>query len=157
VQSLVAQYERLVLLLSGRLTEGVALLLCRLSLAGVFWRAGRSKIEEGTLLTIKESTRFLFEYEYSGIPLPSTVALYLATYAEHALSLLLAVGFATRLSALGLLGMTMTIQLFVYPDAWWAVHSLWAALCLIILSAGGGCLSADQWFRSRSGLESHPR
>jgi putative oxidoreductase len=141
--------ERVTGLLSGRLFQGFALLLCRVSLAGVFWRAGRAKIEDGTLLTISESTRFLLEYEYGGVPLPTQLSLYLATYAEHALPILLVLGLATRLSALALLLMTMTIQLFVYPDAWWAVHSLWAALCLVLVSAGGGMVSVDAYIHRR--------
>ncbi len=50
--------------------------------------------------------------------LPSHLAAYAATYAEHLFPLLLVVGFATRLSAFALLGMTAVIQLFVDPDAW---------------------------------------
>ncbi|MEE4247760.1 MAG: DoxX family protein, partial [Kangiellaceae bacterium] len=99
---------------------------------------------DGTLLGISEGTRFLFEYEYSGVPLPTELSLYLATYAEHVFPILLVLGLATRLSALALLGMTMTIQFFVYPDAWWAVHSLWAAMSLVLISAGGGMLSLDE-------------
>jgi putative oxidoreductase len=136
-------------ILSGRVIQGAALLACRIALAGVFWRAGRTKIEDGTLLSISESTRFLFEYEYSGVPLPTELSLYLATYAEHIFPILLVLGLATRLSALALLGMTMTIQIFVYPDAWWAVHSLWAALCLMLISARGGVLSLDEVLRRR--------
>jgi putative oxidoreductase len=149
MQALLPLTGRVTDFLSGRFTQGVALLLCRVSLAGVFWRAGRTKIEDGTLLTISETTRFLFEYEYSGVPLPTQLSLYLATYAEHALPILLVAGLATRVSALALLGMTLTIQLFVYPDAWWSVHSLWAAMCLVLISAGGGLFSADELLRQR--------
>ncbi|MEE4277266.1 MAG: DoxX family protein [Halieaceae bacterium] len=144
MQTLMTFPERVSGILSGRVIQGAALLTCRIALAGVFWRAGRTKIEEGTLLSISESTRFLFEYEYSGVPLPTELSLYLATYAEHIVPILLVLGLATRLSALALLGMTMMIQFFVYPDAWWAVHSLWAAMCLVLISAGGGALSLDE-------------
>ncbi|WP_439100376.1 DoxX family protein [Congregibacter sp.] len=136
-------YDRVTSLLSGHFFRGTALLLCRVSLAGVFWRAGRTKVEEESLLSISGTTRFLFEQEYSGVPLPSELSMYLATYAEHAFPVLLVLGLGTRFSALGLLLMTMTIQFFVYPDAWWQVHSLWAALSLILLSEGGGGLSLD--------------
>jgi putative oxidoreductase len=143
MQTLLAFPDRAAGVLSGRFFTGAALLLCRVALAGVFWRAGRTKIEEGTLLTISDSTRFLFEYEYTGVPLPTQLALYLATYAEHVFPVLLVLGLATRLSALALLAMTLTIQFFVYPDAWWTAHSLWAALGLLLVSAGGGLFSAD--------------
>lgn len=141
--------------LSGRLIKSAALLLCRVALAGVFWRAGRTKIEDGTWLEISDSTRFLFEYEYTGIPLPTELSLYLATYAEHFFPVLLVLGLGTRLSALALLIMTLTIQLFVYPDAWWQVHSLWAALSLVLVTAGGGMLSLDELLRRR--LHGSPR
>lgn len=60
--------------------------------------------------------------------------------------MLLVIGLGVRLSALGLLGMTMVIQLFVYPEAWWPVHSLWAALALVLIARGGGALSLDALF-----------
>lgn len=142
---------RALALASGPLVHGASLLLCRIALAGVFWRAGRTKIDDGSWLTISDATRYLFEYEYSGVPLPTELALILATYAEHLFPVLLVIGLATRLSALALLAMTLTIQVFVYPDAWWPVHSLWAALCLVLVSAGGGLLSADAALRRRAG------
>jgi putative oxidoreductase len=147
MQALLTGSDRMTALLSGRLVQGAALLACRVALAGVFWRAGRTKIEEDSWLTISETTRFLFQYEYTGVPLPAELSLYLATYAEHLFPVLLVLGLTTRLSALSLLGMTMTIQLFVYPDAWWPVHSLWAALCLVLAAAGGGPFSIDALLR----------
>lgn len=50
--------------------------------------------------------------------LPSVVAAYLATISEHLFSVMLVLGLFTRASAVALLGMTMVIQIFVYPDAW---------------------------------------
>ena len=67
----------------------------------------------------------------------------LATAAEHILPALLLAGLLTRGSALGLIGMTLVIQFFVYPDAWWPVHSLWLALALMLVLRGGGQLSLD--------------
>ena len=67
----------------------------------------------------------------------------LATMAEHLLPALVVIGLATRLSAAGLLAMTLVIQFFVYPDAWWATHILWAALAMVLITRGGGVLSLD--------------
>nr|WP_246605080.1 DoxX family protein [Aquisediminimonas sediminicola] len=136
-------WRQVLCVLSGKMVEGGVMLLVRLALAGVFWRSGRAKIEEGSWLTISENTRFLFAEEYSGIPLPTAFATLAATTAEHLFPILLVLGLATRLSALGLLGMTLMIQIFVYPDAWWPVHSLWAALALTLVVRGGGLFSAD--------------
>jgi putative oxidoreductase len=39
--------------------------------------------------------------------------------------------------------MTLVIQFFVYPDAWWSVHLLWTAMAAILISRGGGIFAAD--------------
>lgn len=140
---LVSRYDALVAKLSGPWPESLALLLARAALAGIFWRSGRTKVEEGTWFSLSETTYELFRSEYSGLPLPPEFAALAATAAEHVLPALLLAGLFTRVSALGLLGMTMTIQLFVYPDAWWPVHSLWAALAALLVVRGGGRLSLD--------------
>ena len=134
-------YDRITRFLSGTIFESAALLLVRLSLAGVFWRSGRTKVVEGTALEIDETQYFLFD-EF-GLPLPNEIVVPLTTYAEHALPILVALGLATRFGAAGLLVMTLVIQLFVFPEAWWPTHSLWAALALILVSRGGGIFSLD--------------
>jgi putative oxidoreductase len=140
---LIEWHDRVVGFFSSRIPEAVALLATRVALAGIFWRSGRSKVVEGTWLEISDSTRFLFAEEYRGVPLPPELAAPLATWAEHLFPLLLVLGLATRLSALALLGMTMVIQIFVFPEAWWSVHSIWVALCLILIVRGGGLFSLD--------------
>lgn len=148
----VVAYDRAVAVVSSRTFESAALLLTRLALAGVFWRSGRSKVVEGTWLTISDGTRFLFSEEYSKVPLPPEFAALLATGAEHLFPVLLVLGLATRLSALALLGMTMTIQIFVYPEAWWTVHSLWSAMCLALIARGSGLLGLDPFLvKARGG------
>ena len=42
--------------------------------------------------------------------------------------------------------MTLVIQIFVYPDAWWTVHAYWAALLLVLIARGPGALSLDALF-----------
>ena len=138
---IVQTYDRITALLSGRIVESAALLLTRLALAGVFWRSARTKVVEGTALQIDETQYFLFE-EF-GLPIPTDIAVPLTTYAEHFLPVLVALGLATRFGAAGLLVMTLVIQLFVFPEAWWGTHSLWAALALILVSRGGGLFSLD--------------
>jgi len=123
--------------------EAVTLLFVRVAFAGIFWRSARTKVDEGSWLSISDTTYFLFEEEYAGLPLPSDIAAPLATYAEHLFPLLLVLGLFTRFSALALLVMTMVIQIFVYPEAWWSVHMIWAALALILIVRGSGLLSLD--------------
>ncbi|HEX8056713.1 MAG TPA: DoxX family protein, partial [Novosphingobium sp.] len=109
----------------------------------VFWRSGQTKVVEGTWFTLSDSTFELFRTEYAGVPLPAELAAPMANAAEHILPAMLLVGLFTRFSALGLIGMTMVIQIFVYPDAWWPEHSLWTALALILVLHGGGMISLD--------------
>ena len=120
------------------------MLALRIALAGVFWRSGRTKVVEGRWLEVSDTTRFLFEYEYAGVPLPPDLAANLATWSEHLFPVLLVLGLATRGSALALLGMTMVIQIFVFPEAWWPVHSLWAAMALVLVARGGGVFALDR-------------
>jgi putative oxidoreductase len=134
-------YDRIAVWLSGQWFESGALLLTRLALAGVFWRSGRSKVVEGSWLTIDETQYFLFD-EF-GLPLPSALIVPVTTYAEFVLPILVAAGLLTRLSALGLLAMTLVIQFLIFPEAWWPTHSLWAALALVLISRGGGMFSLD--------------
>jgi len=70
----------------------------------------------------------------------------MAAGAEHLFPVLLVLGLFTRLSAAALLGMTLVIQTFVYPDAW-PTHLSWAGLMLPIIALGGGRFSLDRLLR----------
>jgi putative oxidoreductase len=140
---IVGFYDRGVEIAASRLTEGLALFLLRVALAGVFWRSGQTKVVEGSFLRIDPSQYDLFRSEFSGLPLDPVIAVPLTTFAEHFFPLLLLLGLATRLSAGALLVMTLVIQIFVFPDAWWPVHSLWAAMAAILIVRGGGLFSLD--------------
>ena len=124
--------------------EWLIALLCRLGIAGVFFLSARTKVDG--MITLKEQTFTLFQYEYNLPLLPQDAAAYLATYAEHVLSIALVLGIMTRLSALGLLGMTLVIQVFVYPDAW-PTHLVWAGPLIYLIGRGGGALSIDRLLR----------
>lgn len=149
MQKLLTPYDCLTSWLASRLPEGLALLVTRAALAGIFWRSGRTKVEEGSALSISENAYFLFEYEYTGLPIPPDIAVPMATYAEHLFPILLAAGLFTRFAALSLLIMTLVIQIFVYPEAWWTTHILWVAMAAILVSRGGGMLSLDALLASR--------
>ncbi len=136
-----ATWNRIADRLTGLVTDGLLALCARFGLAAVFFLSGRTKVEG--FLTVTEGAYTLFREEYKVPLLPPEVAAHLATYAEHLLPLLLALGLFTRLSALGLLGMTATIQIFVYPDAW-PTHLSWAALALYLAGRGAGPASLDR-------------
>ena len=131
--------------MAERIPYSVVALLTRLAVAGVFWRSGQTKVSG---FSIREETFFLFREEYKVPLLPPDLAAYLATTAEHVLPVLLILGFASRLSALGLLGMTTVIQLFVFPHAW-PEHIQWAAMLLLIVARGPGAISLDHLIWTR--------
>ncbi|WP_265563579.1 DoxX family protein [Sphingomicrobium arenosum] len=137
-------FDRFRRLAERPLVSDLVLLAARLGLAAIFWQSGRTKVEEGSLFTISDTTYFLFANDYAGVPfLPPAIAALLATAAEHLFPILLALGLTTRLAAAGLLGMTLVIQLFVYPQAFFVPHLGWIALSLVLLTQGPGRLSTD--------------
>ncbi len=140
---IVAFYDRGVALAAGRIPEAIALLLLRVALAGVFWRSGQTKLLAGGFLQIDPSQYDLFASEFSGLPLDPAIAVPMTVFAEHVFPVLLLLGIATRFSAGALLVMTLVIQFFVFPNAWWPVHSLWAAMAAILIVRGGGLFSLD--------------
>lgn len=131
--------------LARRIPFSVLTLASRLAIAAVFWRSGQTKVSG---FSLREETFVLFREEYKVPLLPPDLAAYLATAAEHVFPILLVLGLATRLSALGLLGMTAVIQFFVYPAAW-PEHGLWASLLLWIFARGPGVVSLDHLIRTR--------
>ena len=142
-------FQRTLPTLLNRIPSSLVKLVLRLGLAGIFWSSGRSKVEG--LMTISENTHFLFEEEYRLPFLSPQLAAQLGTYAEHLFPILLVVGLATRLSALALFGMTMVIQVLVYPDALVSTHLGWFALALAVATGGPGTLSLDHLlFRKRA-------
>ena len=126
--------------LAERIPMDVILLAVRVGMAMIFLKSGMTKTTEG--LTLADGTFMLFEYEYALPLIPHGIAAYLATYAEHILPIMLILGLGGRLSALGLLGMTAVIQIFVYPGLW-DLHLLWAGALLLIIARGPGRISID--------------
>jgi len=114
-------------------------LIIRVGIADVFWRSGQTKVS-GWHVT--QTTVQLFRDEYKLPLLPPEIAANLASIQEHLFSVLLVIGLASRLSALGLLGMTAVIEIFVYPENW-PDHLLWAGALLYVLTRGPGALSVD--------------
>ena len=142
-------YARAVQLLRSRLVEALVLLFVRVVFAGIFWRSGETKVVAGTWFKVTQETYGLFASDFSGVPLEPHLAANLANASEHIFPALLVLALATRFSAAGLLAMTLVIQIFVFPDAWWPTHSLWVALALVLITRGPGLLSLDALLSSR--------
>jgi putative oxidoreductase len=96
---------------------------------------------------IKPATFELFQSQFAALPMPPTVAAYLFTYAEFVLPICLVLGFATRLSALALLVMTVLIQVYVAPEALWSAHAYLFAILMVLMSVGPGAISLDALIR----------
>ena len=128
------------------LPPSLLLLVARLGIAAVFFMSGRTKIADGSWLTLSDGAFELFRTDYK-LPFISPIpAAYAATTAEHLFPILLVLGLFTRFSAAGLLVMTSVIEIFVYPDAW-PTHLSWAGLLLPLIALGGGKLSLDRALR----------
>ncbi|MEX0943280.1 MAG: DoxX family protein [Pseudomonadales bacterium] len=154
----------------NRYLADVTLLLLRLVGAKVFLESGLTKwngwfdfnelkydlflyeffcpdpVRPGALLLCNPET---LDYESGSFVVTFVESLALtAGILEILLPTLLILGIFTRLGALGLLGMTLFIQLAVYPtwDHWWNPAVWWALVMLTILAKGPGLFSADRFF-----------
>ena len=147
----------------SRIPDTLIAVVARFSIAAVFWNSGQTKVQ-GLVVNfvsgdfalgwprLSDSALVLFQEEYKLPFVPPELAAPMAAFAEHLFPLLLLFGLATRFSALALLGMTLVIQVFVYPDAY-ATHGTWAALLLYLMARGPGVFSIDHLLaRRRSAL-----
>lgn len=137
-------------LLGSKLPEDLITLLTRLAIGNVFWRSVQTKIsgweffeQSFQFYNLGSNAITLFRYEYKVPLLPYTQAAYAATFAEFFFSIMLILGLGTRIAALGLLGVTAVIQIFVYPDAW-PIHILWFVGLLYLLKHGGGRVALEK-------------
>ena len=135
-------------ILATRLSRAIALLdrfplsllqlMFRIAIAAVFWSSGLTKIASW------DTTVALFRDEYMVPVLPPEIAAVMSATFELSCSVLIVTGLATRLATLPLLGMTLVIEVFVYPE-YWAMHLMWATILLFLLTRGPGAFSLDHY------------
>jgi len=134
-------------------------LVMRVALAVPFWKSGILKWDGFLKLSDVAVTLFTDEfmihlpggpYHY---PAPAVMA-FLSGCGEIIFPVLLVFGLFTRFAALGLLGMTVIVELTV-PDGW-PVHVTWAAMALGIMAWGPGRISLDHLARRMLGLPESP-
>jgi len=122
----------------------------RLALAVPFWKSGILKWTGFLKLSDTAVTLFTDEfmlhlpggpYHY---PAPAVMA-FLSGCGEITFPILLVLGLVTRFAALGLLFMTIIVELTV-PDGW-PIHLTWAAMALGIMAWGPGRISVDHLAR----------
>ena len=143
-----------------RIVRAVALpsfvqLVLRFALAVPFWKSGILKWDGCLRLSDTAVTLFTDEFmlHLPGGPYPypaPTVMAFLSGCAEITFPILLVFGLATRFAALGLLFMTLIVELTI-PDGW-PVHITWAAMAIAIITWGPGRLSFDYLIRRGFGL-----
>jgi putative oxidoreductase len=143
------QLIRKVIRLMEMLPYSILALLGRFAVGLVFWNSARTKVQGWDLFHVNENTLTLFTEEYKLPIIPPEIAALMAQLAEHTFSVLIIVGLATRFSALGLLVMTLVIEVFVYPDAY-VVHGTWAAILMMLIKFGPGGISLDRFIRMGS-------
>jgi putative oxidoreductase len=127
-------------------TPSLVLLVLRLALAVPFWRSGMLKW--GGFLRLNDTAVTLFSEEFMlhlpggpyHFPAPTLMA-FLSGCGEIMFPILLVLGLGTRFAGLGLLFMTVIVELTV-PDGW-PIHLTWAAMALGIMAYGPGNISLD--------------
>ncbi|MBR9824585.1 MAG: DoxX family protein [Alphaproteobacteria bacterium] len=172
IQSLHTAYTQFFRTLTTLFGGSLLPLLARLTLAGVFWRSLLTKVETFGVfnyteyindfaiershvklpvlpLELKAATLHQFAAEFALPLLPASAAAWMATIGEFILPILLLLGLMTRFAALGLIVMTLVIQFFVYPEAWWGSHALWMVMAGYLVVNGPGRLSIDHTLGNR--------
>ena len=115
---------------------GLIAIAARVALAQVFWSSAQ------THLASWDTTLYLFANSYKVPLLPPNLAAYMAVALEIGMPPLLILGLATRFASLALFGMTLVIEIFVYPQAW-PTHIQWATMLLVLMAQGAGPISLD--------------
>jgi putative oxidoreductase len=130
-------------------------LVLRFALAVPFWKSGILKWDG--FLRLSDTAVSLFTDEFMihlpGGPYPypaPAVMAFLSGCAEITFPILLVLGLLTRFAALGLLFMTLIVELTV-PDGW-PIHLTWAAMAHALIAYGPGRLSLDFAIRRVLGL-----
>jgi len=130
--------------------QDFVLLWARVSAARIFYESGRTKAQsvwgEG-YLTINDFQETLFAEEYGITFIEPTMLAQAALYAETLFPLMLLFGVGARLSSAFLIGMTIFIQVFVYPSHFME-HVTWAVMLLAVLILGPGKLSLDHYLHA---------
>ena len=125
-------------------------LVLRVALSVPFWRSGMLKW--GGFLRLNDTAVTLFSDEFMlhlpggpyHFPAPAVMA-FLSGCGEIMFPILLVLGLGTRFAGLGLLFMTVIVELTV-PDGW-PIHLTWAAMALSIMAWGPGQISLDHLVR----------
>jgi putative oxidoreductase len=125
--------------------QPLAQLLARLYVAKVFFLSGLTKLRDW------ETTVALFTDEYHVPVLPPEIAAVLGTFGETVLPVLLVLGLAGRVSALGLfiVNFVAAISLSEIAEAALQQHVFWGSLLAALVLWGPGRWSLDALIAAR--------
>lgn len=135
----------------GVFIQSLGSLALRFALALPFWNAGVTKwdgflkLRDATIYQYQEMFRPTILGTTYSMPYPE-VAAWVASTAEILLPAALVIGFATRLSALGLLimtGVVYTTYQSLGVDPWQTETLPWGAMALALIGYGAGIFSFD--------------
>ena len=167
IEIMASAYQALIVRTGGWLGP-FALLALRLAGAKVFWDSGMTKWDGFLRFDKGKYDLFLYEFFCPDPPRPGALQLcdpatleytegsavvsmvkalaVMAGIMEVALPVLLVLGLLSRLAAFGLLGMTLFIQLAVFPtwSHWWNPAMWWAVVLLALVACGPGAWSLDR-------------
>lgn len=123
------------------------LLLMRLYVAWIFFRAGMLKLDNWG------ATQYLFQYEYQVPILSWELAAYLAVMTELVVPVFIALGMLTRMAA-SVLFVFNAVAVVAYPALWSdgfelfnkgaMDHQIWGVMLLMLVLVGAGRLSLDR-------------
>jgi putative oxidoreductase len=129
-------------------------LYLRVWVSWVFLKSGMLKIESW------DSTLSLFQDEYRVPLLPPALAAYIGTFGELFFPVLVILGLAGRLSAVGLFAVNaMAVISYAHvllaegSEALARQHYLWGLALLVIVFYGPGALSVDKFLARRPGSQ----
>ena len=153
---------------TSKMLDPIAMFFLRIVGAKVFWDSGVTKWDGFLEFNTAKYDLFLYEYfcpdpvrsgalllcdpevldyaEGSGMVRLIEMLALTAGVLEIVLPILLVIGLFTRFSALALLGMTLFIQVAVFPSwsHWWNPAIWWSVVLFTILARGPGVLSLDR-------------
>jgi len=121
----------------------------RFAAAWIFWSSAQVK-----LINWDRAVR-QFAEDFQVPLLPPDIAASMTLVIELGCAIMLALGLFTRLAVVLLLGMTLVIQVFVFPEAW-PTHLQWFALMFPLLCHGAGRFSVDHFLWRRFGERKVP-
>jgi putative oxidoreductase len=133
INNIIIFYQKQTLILNNYGSDFL-LLTIRIWIGLIFWKAGIIKINDF------DTTIDIFTDEYMIPFFPPIFIAFMATFFEIVCSILIFLGFFTRLASIPFIIMSIVIQILVFSHN---DHFYWIFLLSTLLIYGGGRISAD--------------